>query len=63
MDIETAVKYYKTEAALAEALGLKSGTIAVWRHRGGIPAGVQFELQILTGGRLKADPRPRRAAG
>jgi len=39
---------------LAEKLGVTAGAISQWKS--GIPAGRQFQIEIMTNGRLKAGP-------
>jgi hypothetical protein len=50
-----------TQTALAEALGKPVSTVAEWFQKGRVPRGAQFELEILTAGKLKADRESRAA--
>ena len=45
----------QTQTALAAALDKPISTVAEWFQRGRVPRAVQLELQIRTGGKLKAD--------
>ena len=47
-----------TQTALAEKLGRPVSTVAEWFQRGRVPREVQLEIQIRTGGKLKAENRP-----
>ena len=46
-----------TKTALAKALDKPVSTVNDWFQRGRVPKSVQFELQIRTGGQLKAEVR------
>jgi hypothetical protein len=46
-----------TQSALAVHLGKPVSTVAEWFQRGVVPRAVQLELQIMTGGVLKAEDR------
>tara|TARA_Y100001956_G_C4041049_1_gene150633 strand:- start:428 stop:619 length:192 start_codon:yes stop_codon:yes gene_type:complete len=46
--------------ALAEKLGVTAGAVSQWRAAG-IPQGRQWQIEAMTGGKLKAD-RPMKAA-
>lgn len=63
MTLQEAIDHYKTQAALARALGKEPAAITNWKARGGaIPLDVQYRLQVITKGRLKADaPEPKSA--
>ena len=43
-----------TQVEIAEALGMKQPTISQWRKKG-IPIERQWQIQLVTGGRLQAD--------
>jgi hypothetical protein len=45
----------QTQTALAAVLDKPISTVAEWFQRGRVPRAVQLELQIRTGGKLKAD--------
>lgn len=47
--------HFKTQTAVADALGIKQPSVASW---GEYPPGVrQLQLEFLTGGALKAEPK------
>lgn len=48
------VKHFGSQKAVAEALGLTEAAISAWDDD--IPKGRAYELQVLTGGKLKAQP-------
>lgn len=43
------------QTELARVLGKPVSTVADWFQRGAVPRAVQYELQIRTGGKLKAE--------
>lgn len=52
---EEAVNFYGSQSALARALGIAQASVAGW---GEYPPGVrQLQLEALTGGTLKAEPK------
>lgn len=55
MTKEEAIKHFGGAPALAEALGVFRQAVYQWDE---IPAGRQFQIELLTGGALKADPAP-----
>lgn len=62
MDMNDLRKHFGTQAAAAAAIGKSKQVVSAW-NRNGIPLGRQYEIQVLTGGRLRADgpnkPRSR----
>lgn len=63
MKTKEAVEYFGTQQAVADALGIEQPAISLW---GEIPPPLrQLQLEILTKGKLKADPeikKPSRKA-
>lgn len=49
-----AIAYFGTQAALARALGVNRAAINGWGDK--IPPGRQYQLEVITKGRLKAAP-------
>jgi hypothetical protein len=47
----------ETQTALAERLGKPVSTVAEWFQVGRVPRVVQLEIELDTGGALKADRR------
>ncbi|WP_406568202.1 Cro/CI family transcriptional regulator [Aeromonas caviae] len=54
MKTESAVKHFGSKAALADALGIKRSAVSQWGDT--IPQGRAYQIEVLTGGALKADP-------
>jgi DNA-binding transcriptional regulator YdaS (Cro superfamily) len=54
MKTNHAVKYFGSKAALARALGINKGAVSQWGER--VPKGRAYQIEVMTGGRLKADP-------
>jgi DNA-binding transcriptional regulator YdaS (Cro superfamily) len=46
-----AIRYFGTQAALAKALGVSKQAVSQWGDT--IPDGRAYQLQVITGGRLK----------
>lgn len=56
MSIDEVLKYYKTRAEAAEALGVQTQAIHNWITAKKVPPLRQLQIEKLTRGRLKADP-------
>ncbi|BBR10112.1 MULTISPECIES: Cro/CI family transcriptional regulator [Aeromonas] len=54
MTTSHAVKYFGSKAALARALGINKGAVSQWGET--IPQGRAYQIEVLTGGQLKANP-------
>lgn len=52
MKTELAVDYFGTKAAIADALGIKRSAVSQWGET--IPQGRAYQIEVLTGGKLKA---------
>ncbi|MGL5070165.1 MAG: Cro/CI family transcriptional regulator [Aeromonas salmonicida] len=48
-----AVDYFGTKAAIADALGIKKSAVSQWGDT--IPKGRAYQIEVLTGGKLKAE--------
>ena len=57
MTVNDALKIYETKGALADALGVHRWTVGRWGD-GPIPMHYQYQLQVLTKGRLVAKQNP-----
>lgn len=57
-----AIKHYGSQRALAEALGLKQPSISSWLSCGEIPYARQCQIEVVSGGALKADRPAEQAA-
>jgi len=55
MKTELAVDYFGTKAAIADALGIKRSAVSQWGET--IPQGRAYQIEVLTGGKLKASAR------
>ena len=51
-----AVRHFGSQAKLAAALGIRQPSVAQWGDRPPLPR--QYQIQVLTHGRLRADPIP-----
>jgi DNA-binding transcriptional regulator YdaS (Cro superfamily) len=56
MKIEQAIKYFGSQVALADALGVQQPAVSMWKTRGKIPHLQQIRIEHLTKGALKAKP-------
>jgi hypothetical protein len=54
MTTQEAIQHYRTQTKLAEALGIKQGSVSGWGEYP--PALRQLQLQQITRGKLKAEP-------
>jgi DNA-binding transcriptional regulator YdaS (Cro superfamily) len=54
MKIEQAIKYFGSQVALADALGVQQPAISMWKTRGKIPHLQQIRIEHATKGKLKA---------
>jgi len=54
MTKDEAVAYFKTQVALAAALNMHQSTVCAWEE---VPDLRQIQLERLTGGALRADPK------
>ena len=54
MNLDELLEYWGTVGAVAKALGASSSAVSEWRETG-IPLGRQYQAQIASGGRLRAD--------
>jgi hypothetical protein len=55
MKFQDLVDHFGTQRKVAEALGISKQLASYWK-RAGIPIGRQYEIQVLTGGKFRADP-------
>ncbi|MCF7719128.1 Cro/Cl family transcriptional regulator [Aeromonas jandaei] len=53
MKTELAVDYFGTKVAIADALGIKKSAVSQWGDT--IPKGRAYQIEVLTGGKLKAE--------
>lgn len=63
MTPEQVLTFYETQAEIARVLGCKQPSIAEWFEKGEVPDGRQYQLEIASKGKLKADkPANRKSA-
>lgn len=55
MKPKEAVEFFGTQARLARAVGAAPSSVAEWLQIGYIPEGRQYQIELATGGLLKAD--------
>jgi transcriptional regulator with XRE-family HTH domain len=60
MQILQAIAHYGTQKRLADALDVEQSNISKWLKKGAIPYLRQIELQFITKGKLKAEPKCKR---
>ena len=60
MTKQEAIDFFGTQRKVAEALGLKQPSIALWKDP--LPELRQLQLEMVTGGSLRADPHCKRLA-
>ena len=53
MTTNEAIAYFRTRAALARAIAVTPGAVSQWGEHP--PIGRQYEIEVRTGGDLKAD--------
>ncbi len=55
MTYDELICHYGTQQEAADAIGVSQPTISGWRE-GGIPVLRQYQIQVITRGRLKVQP-------
>lgn len=61
MTYQQVIKHFGSQAEAARKLGIRPPSVSDWQH-GGIPLVRQYQIQVLTGGALKADMTQKRKA-
>ena len=56
-----AIKYYGSQKAVAKALGIKQPSVAAWGEYP--PITRQYQLQVVSGGKLRVTPIGKQKAG
>lgn len=51
------IEHFGSQRAIAEALDISEQAVSAWEDE--IPEGRQFQIQIITGGKLVAKPQPK----
>ena len=55
MTPQDVLNHYRTQQAVADALGIDQASISKWKKEVAVPQLRQLQLEALTGGALKAD--------
>ncbi len=55
MTFQELIEHFGTQTATAQALGIHQSSVSEWQQKG-IPVPRQYQIQVLTGGKLQADP-------
>ena len=55
MTPQSAIEFFGTQTRLAKALGLAQSTVAEWFQLGHIPEARQYQIELATHGKLRAD--------
>lgn len=58
MTLKQLLKHYGRQADIVKALGVERAVVSAWFTRGHIPETRQYQIELWTGGQLKADTRP-----
>ena len=58
MTYDEAIGHFGTQVKLAEALGIAQPTVSCWNRE--IPPPYQYQLEVITRGKLRADAELRR---
>lgn len=56
MTPDQVIEYYGTQRKAAEALGVTQPAISTWLRKGRVPETRQYQIEVRTGGQLKAEP-------
>jgi hypothetical protein len=56
MNMQDLISHFGSQTAAAKAIGTSIQVVSSWKTKGRIPLGRQYEIQVLTGGQLRADP-------
>lgn len=56
------IAYFGGITATAKALGVKPPSVSEWKSNGVVPEGRQYQVEVLTGGELKAARSTEKAA-
>lgn len=56
MTMQELIEHFGSQAAAARAIGVSLQVVSAWNAKNRIPLGRQYEIQVLTCGKLRADP-------
>jgi len=62
MTPEDLIAYFHGVSATAEAFGISPPSVSEWKSNGRVPVGRQYQAEVLTRGRLRADRADKRPA-
>jgi DNA-binding transcriptional regulator YdaS (Cro superfamily) len=62
MSPKEALDHFKTQAEIARVLGVKPPSVSEWFDLGVFPEGRQYQLELATKGKLRADLPANRQA-
>lgn len=62
MSPQEVIEFYGTQAKAATALGMRQSSVAEWFTKGEVPEGRQYQIELATGGALRADLPANRVA-
>ena len=55
MNMQDLINHFGSQTAIAKAVGTSVQVVSAWKKKNRIPMGRQYEIQILTAGKLRAD--------
>lgn len=61
MTVDELISFFGSISATARALGVKDPSVSEWRATGVVPELRQYQAELATNGRLKADKPAHRA--
>lgn len=61
MKLEQVIRFFGSRAAVYEALGVTKAAVSQWAQSG-IPPLRQYQIEVVSKGKLKADRRVKEAA-
>lgn len=59
MNYQQVIRHFGTQVKTAAALGITQSTVSAWR--GTVPARYQYQIEVITDGKLRADKALRAA--
>lgn len=60
MNKQDAIQHFGSSTKLAQALGISKQAVSQWEDE--LPIGRQYQIEVVTEGKLKAGEEPERAA-
>ena len=62
MTPEQAIKFWGSQKVVAEVCDVTVAAVSLWVQWGKIPRARQYQLHVLSGGRLAVDPKAKKVA-